>query len=541
MKLKTMTKVICALLSLMLLLSACSPASETSSTQTASKSKETSSSDTGTSGVSGEARSLSVEIFDRGNSPSGATATENPVTEWIKEKVKEDLNMDVTFVAVPKSEEVDKLNVMMAGGTAPDISFTYKENVIANFAKQGGLTDLGDLIAQYGSNIEENLGDLLSYGVMYDKQFAIPSRRVDEVDKFFTYMNTTLLEKYNLEVPATTEAFYDAMTVIHEKEPDVVPYAMTDPTQNVRFYSDVITSFIKYADDRENAIYNSDTTRLAAPGTKEGYRTMNQWYHEGLVSQDFALDTQSTQWKADISNGKVLAFTGHQREAFDSGLIQAAYAANGSVFIPVNIFTDYKDEYNKELYNIGIYSCVPAASSNAQAAVEYLNWLSNPEIYNQIRSGEIIGAATKAENGIYSSYTGDDYSEKFGVSANIPSDATVMVKNDIAYEDAALYQEKWITTYSAEEFDIAPVIESYYASSQPKGSYFAPRLGAPTDGEAAYGANVKSAIQSMCARLIVCDPAEFDALWDQEIESISVAGMNQILEERGALYDASNS
>lgn len=59
------------------------------------------------------------------------------------------------FTSVPRAESDDKLNIMMAGGSAPDIVFTYDQNLFYNYASSGALHDLTDVYAKYGSNIEE--------------------------------------------------------------------------------------------------------------------------------------------------------------------------------------------------------------------------------------------------------------------------------------------------------------------------------------------------------------------------------------------------
>ncbi|WFR65634.1 extracellular solute-binding protein [Paenibacillus amylolyticus] len=77
--------------------------------------------------------------------------------------------MDVQFVPVPRSEEVQKLNVLMASGSeVPDIVFTYDSGTFNRYAEQGGLTELTDLINQSGPNLKKFLGDeTLAYG-QYD-------------------------------------------------------------------------------------------------------------------------------------------------------------------------------------------------------------------------------------------------------------------------------------------------------------------------------------------------------------------------------------
>ena len=91
--------------------------------------------------------SLTVELFDRANIPeSQGTLEDNQWTRWVKEEMQK-LNVDVTFVPVPRGEETTKLNVLLASGTAPDISFTYDRVLFAQYASDGGLTPLDDYVS----------------------------------------------------------------------------------------------------------------------------------------------------------------------------------------------------------------------------------------------------------------------------------------------------------------------------------------------------------------------------------------------------------
>lgn len=87
-------------------------------------------------GAAYAADTLTVEVFDR--TLPGFTADNNFQTRYFQENVKRTLGFDVKFITVPRGQEIDKLNVLMAAGQAPDISFTYNEATIMNYIKSGG-------------------------------------------------------------------------------------------------------------------------------------------------------------------------------------------------------------------------------------------------------------------------------------------------------------------------------------------------------------------------------------------------------------------
>ena len=61
-------------------------------------------------------RKITVEIYDRSN-PGGTPPEDNYWTDWIKEGVLRDLNIEVEFVPVPRWTEVEVLNNRLAQGT----------------------------------------------------------------------------------------------------------------------------------------------------------------------------------------------------------------------------------------------------------------------------------------------------------------------------------------------------------------------------------------------------------------------------------------
>lgn len=57
-----------------------------------------------------ETVTITVETFDRGNYPEAyGTVTDNRWTKMIHDKVLEELNIDLQYVAIPRSDEVTKI------------------------------------------------------------------------------------------------------------------------------------------------------------------------------------------------------------------------------------------------------------------------------------------------------------------------------------------------------------------------------------------------------------------------------------------------
>jgi hypothetical protein len=57
---------------------------------------------------------ISVEVFDRGTDGGRSDVTKNNWTGWIREKILNEENIDVTFAAVFRWDEVPALNNLMS-------------------------------------------------------------------------------------------------------------------------------------------------------------------------------------------------------------------------------------------------------------------------------------------------------------------------------------------------------------------------------------------------------------------------------------------
>ncbi|UUZ91514.1 extracellular solute-binding protein [Paenibacillus sp. P25] len=194
---------------------------------------------------------IKVEVFDRGNSPAGKSVTNNYLTKYVEDNFTKKTNIKVEFVPVPRSQEVEKLNVLMASGDAPDIVFTYDSNVIYRYVQQGGVAEIGALLDQYGSNLKAYLGkDTLAYGTYDGKQYAIPGKRV-YLGKYSSEIRQDWLDKLGLPVPKTTDEVYQTLKAFKEKKPggdQTIPlgFSLTNAS-----YEPIIWSFIKKVSEEE--------------------------------------------------------------------------------------------------------------------------------------------------------------------------------------------------------------------------------------------------------------------------------------------------
>jgi len=479
---------------------------------------------------SGNPVTLTVEVFDRGIQGQ-PDLNDNTWTRYVNEKFGKPNNAIVKYVPVPRSQEVDKLNVLMAANEAPDISFTYDGTTVTRFAKNKGLYTLDELIEKNGQQLKSYLGDtVLSYGKYEGEQVSIPAKRTLLAWNGL-FIRKDWLDKLGMPVPANKDELYDTLVAFRDKNPGnvngVIPWATAAAGMNYTF-GNLVPSFWGPMSEEEFVT----TTNWLKPGNKDAYQWLNKLYSEKLISPDFALDKTAKQADADVTNGKV----GFYGANWDYPMVQKIrdplkQNAPDANFVPIDVFQNQDGKYLKEMYNEnGLFSFIPKSSKNAELAMKYLNWMADPEVLFFLQFGE-EGVNHTMVNDIPQgiAQTGDNMQ-----MSNLNLDYTLVV-NGAELGDT----EKNVRTYAAalatgEQSYEKLAVESYKINTAD--GYTAFYYGVPNEANIKYGKTLGDMNKQMMDRLIVVKPAEFDALYDKLVKEYMDAGGQAVQDENVKHY-----
>jgi putative aldouronate transport system substrate-binding protein len=480
---------------------------------------------------------LKVEVFDRGNSPAGMTVTDNLMTKWIQQNFGDKNNIKLEYVPVPRAQEVDKLNVLMASGDAPDIVFTYDGNLTYKYASQGGLTDLGKLVDQYGPDLKKYLGDAtLAYGKFDNVQYAIPAKR-SYLGKYSSMIRQDWLDKLGLPAPKTTDEVYNTLKAFKEKDP--AGNGQTIPLGFGLFeasYEPIIYSFIKsnMTDEERFTLtqrFGSSDQPVTWPGHKDAVKFLNKLYNEGLMSPDFALDKDKKKLKQDVMTGKVGMYAedagGSYAAAGDTVYLNLQQNVPGAKLTPIDPYTNDQGKHAKPSYQPnGMYIMVPKSSKHAAEAVKYLNWMSQNDVMMHILYG----------------VEGTNYNLVDGVPAIINNDNTKqllfnpgdmeIVANGMDFGD----MNKNLTAMAlsaAEQYRKDAAIA--YKNGLTDGIPQMP-LPHPMASEVKYTKALKDKYQELLVKSIIAKPADFDKTYDAALKDYMDNGGNDIAKERKDLW-----
>lgn len=491
------------------------------------------------SAKSKDAVTLRVEVFDRGNAPAGAgPVTNNYWTQWIQKNFGDPNNIKMEFVPVPRNQEVDKLNVLMATGDAPDLVFTYDMNTIYNYVKDGGITEVGPLLDENGPNLKKFLGeDVLAYGVFDGKQYTIPAKRPLQYTQS-SYIRKDWLDKLGLPVPTTTEEFYETMKAFKEKDPGqvgskLIPYDFTaiDGT-TITTPLVLVNSFVQKLTEEETYTYTSTSyiPEITKPGYKEGVQFLNQMNTEGLINSDFALDKDGKQFESDTANGYVGAFTALAAHAnlMGPGKVFDTLKQNvpGAEYVAMDPFTDEEGKTPKSLYDpIGMHILIPKTSKHAAEAVKYLDWMSQADILFTLQNGN-EGEHYTLQDGYPVAITTDEAKQTFYNNGDI---AIISNGKDFGSE------EKNIEAASLQTPDYKELAKQTILYAL-KDGYTLPHFERPIESEIKYGDTLKSKATEAIVKSIVAKPDKFSETYDSYVKEYLKIGGQQVLDERKAAY-----
>ncbi|MEK4005225.1 extracellular solute-binding protein [Paenibacillus sp. FSL H3-0333] len=484
------------------------------------------------------AGSLKIEIFDRGNAPAGVTASDNFLTNYVKENFGKANNINVEFVPIPRSEEVTKLNVLMASGTdVPDIVFTYDSGTFNKYAEQGGLTDLTPLLQEHGQNLTKFLGeDTLRYGQYDGVQYSIPAKR-STIGKYASFIRQDWLDKLGLPVPATSEELYNTLTAFKTKDPGetggkVIPLGMTIAAAQ---YDSLVWSFIKPVTEQERFELTQNLSSrdypILLPGFKDAIQYMNKLYNEGLISKDFALDENKDTLTQNIGNGLVGAFSDDNDAIFYPDGTYDVLTKNNpkAVLSAIDPFTNSEGKTAKPVSAPnGMYIMIPKSSKHAVEAMKYLDWMSAD------------GHLQYIQNGI----EGEHYTLEDGVPVSIP-DLSVESSNKLSgggdigiiangriFESQEKNNEAFVKSFRTQYQDI--IAKSLNISTtNPIEPVFTSR---PIEAESKYGTTLSDKIKQLMVKATMVSPGEFKVTYESMLKDYMSSGGQAILDERKAAY-----
>ncbi len=521
---------------------AAAPAADTAAAETEATASEL------TDGKFADTRHITVEVYDRGND-GGSDPTNNIYTEYIKNGMLEKHNVEVEFVSVPRWTEVDEINNLLAGGTAPDICVTYSYPTIKTYADMGGVLDLRPLIDGYKADLP-HLWDWLGETNLYwdsdpvDGTTWAVEAKLANMNRVNTFIRKDWLDKLGLKEPTTKEEFHDVLVAFKDNASELlgadaskmIPYSVS---YDVGWRAaTLIESFIDpKISDKEYYVNGFDDRKLTQNGTKEAVKLLNQWYNEGLMWNDFAIYGSGDTTEDDMMKaGYVGAFSHNWDYPFRNGddSIQAnlkRLVGEDAKYIAIDPFEDKNGGHNKFLAGpIDRKVFFPSTNDEPLASMLYLDFISDPETIQYLQLGDEGVTCNKLDDGGYEiiAATGDAIQNSgMNIDYTITCNGLHLTSQDLTDKTLA-------HTYAG--IDPEDVLNADKVAKTDTRVGINVKAG-DIEAEGGVGDTLSAKRDQVYDTAMSASTADFDSVWDEGIADYLGAGGQAIIDERTAAWE----
>lgn len=219
----------------------------------------------------------------------------NAFTKWYEEQT----NVAVEWVVLPAGDEgLQKLNLMLSSGDIPDVIMGFYDitpALLQLYGQQGIFLPLNDLIEQHGTNVKNAFAQYplareaitAPDGQIYGLPEINDCYHCSVAQKLWIYK--PWLDKLGLEVPTTTDEFYQVLKAFKEQDPngngqaDEVPLSAATDGWNTFYDYALMNAFLLNPGTRQVVKDGKIQVTYNQPEWREGLRYLNRLHNEGLL------------------------------------------------------------------------------------------------------------------------------------------------------------------------------------------------------------------------------------------------------------------
>ena len=492
---------------------------------------------------------LQIPVYDRGYS---VPIQENYWTKWIQENFGDKYNITMEFIPITRTAVEADYDLLASRQALPTIMMEYDYDKVARWANDGYL-DTVDLDAfaaiaptYYAAMVANGL---TTYSTLNGEDFFVIANRPYSATSvnWVTFYRMDWLRQVGYDhLPVGREEYLDAMTKIMEAGLCEHPGggAAFSAQGGFQVYGTRPFPF----DEEEWAMYGDfSIPAMGWEPAKEVIRRANADYNAGITNPEYYV-TDATTAEANFFAGKTYSYGAYI--AADMALLNSFYAQNPDAELVA--YTVVEDESIKldpamePVYRsdtpwgmvIGFSS--QATEAQHKAAMMYLEWMIQPENLFVMQWG-VEGENFNYVDGVPTSvgeYDGE-YAQGYNNNKDYWCAAIESREVGTIYEKLASNSPKGLPKDFTQE-----LIDIYELNAQKVAMGYAVVdcvFTVAIESAAEYRGTLQNLFQEYYDNLVMCDPAEFDALYDKYTAEYMAAGYAEVIAERKAAYEAGNS
>lgn len=490
---------------------------------------------------------LSIPVYDRGgdNIPIG----ENYWEQWLQENFGDQYNITLDFVAIPRTDVLTAYNLLASTDDLPTFLMEYDypkqaEWVANGYAVPYDLDEFAFIAPTYYQRMVDL--DQIKYTEFDGETYFVLAERpyYNTNYTFVTWYRMDWLKEVGYDhIPATRAEYVDAMTKIQEAGISAHPAggSMTTGTAGV----DQNYAFREYpTPEVEWAMYGDYAIpSLGWEPNKKLLKEQNENYNLGFTDPDyFTIDAATAE--ASFAAGQSYQYSAYI--AADMPVLTSFYQNNPDAELAVGVQSLVADtEYgtvpafrSNNPFGMMISFSSDASEDEIKAAMMYMEWMTQEENLFVMQWGYEGDNFSYDADGIPSSI--GDYSGEYSQGFNNNKDywcVTIEARNAGTIEDMIRisspqglpqdFTDDIIANYNNQ-------VKAWENGWVPVDAMFATDISSVAE----YQGDLLTLYAELRDALVMCDPADFDALYEESAKRYGDAGYTAIAEERKAAYEA---
>lgn len=498
---------------------------------------------------------IKIPVYDRGVEGL-PPVDDNYWTKWIQKNFGDKYNITVNYEPIPRSDVMTKYSLLIAAQEIPTILMEYDYPKVSQWAAEGAmrtidLNEFKHVAPTYYNEMENN--DLLIYTSIGGETYFVCAVRPYAATeyKWINFYRMDWLRKVGYDhVPTNIQEEIDALTKIKQAGlTDIEPMNLQLPTAN--YQANAYRDFP--LDEKEWAVHvGIDVAALPWEPVKEQIRKENKYWHLGLVTKEFELN-DDTNARANFIAGKLYSYGGYMASNVD--WLDAFYKNNpGAELATATVLYDDTGKITFDLsdglipqersntpYGMVIGFSSLASDDQLKAAWMYLEWMRQKDVLHTLQYGiEGIHYKEFDELGypIMLDMTGKEERLNYNDNKDIWCAVIESRERDTIEDSIAAIAPRGLP----QDFTQNMINEFYMKKEKVERGWIYPDpvFSVPIESLNEYRATLQSLFQEFYTKIVKCDPAQFDALYEELSKQYLEAGYQEIMDEKLAAYEAGN-
>lgn len=372
------------------------------------------------------------------------TKTAPDASNPVQQKIEKETNSKLNITWVPATNYLDKMNLTLASGQIPDLTFIMNPNdsAVRSLYAQGMFYDLTTLYKDYKSLVAMPEASWANSKAPDGKNYIIPRPRPTEGGGSNFVLRSDLLASAGLSMPKTTDELYNVMKTLKKSNPDFVGFvAGAGSTTTPSVEIDTLLQTFTKANGQWKSVDGKLIFSNLLPEMKDGLAYVSKLYNDKLINEDFAVlkDTKPIQFsgKFIVANlGNISDSWLYQSEIIKSdpkAKLLTAESMNGVAMKASGLYGGYgiykklSEDKMKKLMSFMDYMDSPSGGELCSFGIQDIHFKLENGVRKVIQDAadkDVIGGNSYGQIGVLY----DKYMRAGSALAGIPADVLDMNK-----------------------------------------------------------------------------------------------------------------